>query len=114
MDAMQALLCGLAKFELAGSRYRGGRQESTSDIACVLQCDVAVGPVEPVLNYGHLSVTISRFYKFFHASLTEMVSYSILHGGVLQAVQAAASAASSFSLCFCNSIHTWIFFVLQY
>ena len=35
---MHALLCGLAKFELAGGRFRGGRQESTSDIVCVLQC----------------------------------------------------------------------------
>lgn len=61
--------------------------------------DFSVGPVELVLTCGHLSVTVSWFYKCL-ACLTEMVSYSILHGGVLQAVQAAASAASSFSYAF--------------
>lgn len=114
-DAMHTLLCGLSKFERAGGRIRSRGQESTSHTVCLgtTVSDFSVGPVELVLTCGHLSVTVSWFYKCCLACLTEMVSYSILHGGVLQAVQAAASAASSFSLCFSNSIHTWIFCVLQ-
>lgn len=80
-----------------------GTGEHGRDRLCAAARGFSAGPAEPVLNYGHLSVTISRFDEFFYACLAEMVSCPIL-----QAVQAAASAAASFSLCCSNSIHTWM------
>lgn len=96
---------------VVGTGLMGRGTHQVSPVYCTVSC--SEGPGAPIWNYGHLSVIISCFYEVFHACLAEMVSYSILRAAVLQAAQAASSAAASFSLWFYNSIHTWIFCVLQ-